>query len=269
LGKAETGKRESSPTRSRIVATAIVLVAVGIVLAVIIGDLVEDVVLEGAPLQIPLLSSLFSYIADGTLYVISTSGYLGVFFLMFLENTSLPIPSEVVLPFSGYLAAQGNLNLWLVIALSTVAGVLGAMVDYYIGFVLGLEGVKRARYLPVQQKQLDAAVKWFNKYGALAVLGSRIIPGFRTVVSFPAGIMHMNLKKFLSLTAVGCFVWDVVLAYAGFYAGTHLQATISAVRYLSIAAIIAVPAAVAVWYLVNRRRSRRASSQQRPKALNS
>ncbi len=80
-------------------ATAIVLVVVGIVLAVILGDLIEDVVLEGAPLQIPLLSSLFSYIADGALSVISTSGYLGVFFLMFLENTSLPIPSEVVLPF--------------------------------------------------------------------------------------------------------------------------------------------------------------------------
>jgi membrane protein DedA with SNARE-associated domain len=254
LGKVEPIKRETSTARNRIVAAAVVLVAVGIILAVLIGDLIEDVILEGAPLNIPVLSDLFAYIAQGTLNVISSSGYLGVFFLMFLENTSLPIPSEVVLPFSGYLAAQGGMNLWLVIAISTVAGVLGAAVDYYIGFFLGLEGVKRAQYLPIQQKHLDSAAKWFNKYGSFAVFGSRLIPGFRTIISFPAGILHMSLAKFLSLTAIGCFLWDAILAYAGFYAGTHLQATISAVRYLSIIAIITVPVAVAVWYIVNRRR---------------
>jgi membrane protein DedA with SNARE-associated domain len=260
LGKAEKEKRVASAARNRVIATTIVLVAVGIVLAVLIGDLIEDVILEGAPLNVPVLSALFTYISEATLSVISSLGYAGVFFLMFLENTSLPIPSEVVLPFSGYLAAQGSMNLWLVIAISTVAGVLGAAVDYYIGFFLGLEGVKRARYLPIQQKHLDSAVKWFDKYGSLAVFGSRLIPGFRTVISFPAGILRMNLAKFLSLTAVGCLFWDAILAYAGFYAGNHLQATISAVRYLSIAAIITIPVAVAVWYLVNRRRRKNAGS---------
>jgi membrane protein DedA with SNARE-associated domain len=180
---------------------------------------------------------------------------------MFLENTSLPIPSEVVLPFSGYLAAQGNMNVWLVIVISTVAGVLGASVDYYIGFFLGLEGVKRERYIPIRREHLESAAKWFSKYGAFAVLGSRLIPGFRTVISFPAGIMHMNLVKFLSLTAIGCLFWDAILAYAGFYAGSHLQATISAVRYLSIVAITVVPIAVAVWYLVNKRRRKKQLDQ--------
>jgi membrane protein DedA with SNARE-associated domain len=268
LGKTETEKREASTTRNKTVATALVLVAAGIILAVLIGDLIEDVVLEGAPLNIPILSGLFTYIADGTLNVISSLGYSGVFFLMFLENTSLPIPSEVVLPFSGYLAAQGNMNLWLVILISTVAGILGAAVDYYIGFFLGLEGVKRKRYIPIRKEHLESAAKWFNKYGALAVLGSRVIPGFRTVISFPAGIMHMNLTKFLSLTAIGCLLWDVALAYAGFYAGSHLQATISAVRYLSIAAIIAVPAAIALWYLVNRRRRKKQTGQEAQPATN-
>ncbi len=262
LGKAEPEKNAASTARNRVVATAIVLVAVGIILAVLIGDLIEDVILEGAPLNIPVLSALFSYISEATLSVISASGYLGVFFLMFLENTSLPIPSEVVLPFSGYLAAQGGMNLWLVIIISTVAGVLGAAVDYYIGFFLGLEGVKRAQYLPIQQKHLDSAVKWFNKYGSMAVFGSRLIPGFRTIISFPAGILHMNLTKFLSLTAIGCLFWDAILAYAGFYAGIHLQATISAVRYLSIVAIITIPVAVAVWYLVNKRRHKNKNSKQ-------
>ena len=138
LNRVEKEKQAASNARNRIIATAIVLVAVGIVLAVIIGDLIEDVVLEGAPLSIPVLSALFTYISEGTLNIISSLGYVGVFFLMFLENTSLPIPSEVVLPFSGYLAAQGSMNLWLVIAISTVAGVLGAAVDYYVGFFLGL-----------------------------------------------------------------------------------------------------------------------------------
>jgi membrane protein DedA with SNARE-associated domain len=260
LGKVEPEKRETSIARNKIVATAIVLVAVGIILAVLIGDLLEDVILESAPLNIPVLSALFSYISEGTLSVISSLGYLGVFFLMFLENTSLPIPSEVVLPFSGYLAAQGNMNLGLVIAISTVAGVLGAAVDYYIGVFLGLEGVKRAQYLPIQQKHLESAVKWFNKYGSFAVFGSRLIPGFRTIISFPAGILHMNLAKFLSLTALGCLFWDTLLAYVGFYAGTHLQATISAVRYLSIIAIIIIPIAIAVWYLLNKRRRKKTTT---------
>lgn len=254
LGKVEKEKRAASNARNRVIATAIVLVAVGIALAVLIGDLIEDVILEGAPLNVSVLSALFTYISESTLNIISSFGYLGVFFLMFLENTSLPIPSEVVLPFSGYLASQGSMNLWLVITISTVAGILGATVDYYIGFFLGLEGVKRARYLPIQQKHLDSAVNWFSKYGSLAVFGSRLIPGFRTVISFPAGILRMNLAKFLSLTALGCLFWDALLGYAGFYTGTHLQATISAVRYLSIAAIITIPIAIAIWYLVNKRR---------------
>jgi membrane protein DedA with SNARE-associated domain len=253
----EPEKRATHAFRSKIVVTVLILIAVAVVLAVLAGDLLEDLLLEGGFPAVPWLTGFFSYVADGTLSLISASGYAGVFFLMLLESTSLPVPSEVILPFSGFLASEGQMSLWFVIVISTIAGLLGSVVDYYIGFALGFEGVKRVKHLPVKREHLESAVNWFNKYGALTVFGSRLIPGFRTLISFPAGMMRMRMAKFLALTGLGCLLWDTILAYAGFYAGVHWQTTISAVRYLTIAAIIAVPAAFIVWYLMNKRRRKR------------
>jgi membrane protein DedA with SNARE-associated domain len=253
----EPEKRATHAFRSKIVVAVLILIAVTVVIAILAGDLLEDLLLEGGFPAVPWLTGFFSYVADGTLSTISALGYVGVFLLMLLESTSLPVPSEVILPFSGFLASEGQMSLWFVIAISTVAGLLGSVVDYYIGFALGIEGVKRVKYLPVKREHLESAVKWFNKYGALTVFGSRLIPGFRTLISFPAGMMRMRMAKFLALTGLGCLLWDTILAYAGFYAGVHWQTTISAVRYLTIAAIIAVPAAVIAWYVVNKRRRKR------------
>jgi membrane protein DedA with SNARE-associated domain len=253
----EPEKRAAHAFRSKIVVAVLILITVAVVLAVLVSDLLEDLLLEGGFPAVPWLTGFFSYVADGTLSLISALGYAGVFLLMLLESTSLPVPSEVILPFSGFLASEGQMSLWRVIGISTVAGLLGSVVDYYIGFALGLEGVKRVKYLPVKREHLESAVKWFDKYGAFAVFGSRLIPGFRTLISFPAGMMRMRMAKFLALTGLGCLLWDTILAYAGFYAGSHWQTTISAVRYLTIAAIIAVPAAFIVWYVVNKRRRKR------------
>jgi membrane protein DedA with SNARE-associated domain len=253
----EPEKLETHAFRSKIIVAVLILIAVVVILAVLVGDLLEDLLLEGGFPAVPWLTGFFSYVADGTLSLISASGYAGVFLLMLLESTSLPVPSEVILPFSGFLASEGLMNLWFLITISTVAGILGSVVDYYIGFALGLEGVKRLKYLPVKREHLESAVIWFNKYGALAVFGSRLIPGFRTLVSFPAGILRMRMAKFLALTGLGCLFWDTILVFAGFYAGIHWQTTISVLRYLSIVAIIAIPAAFVAWYVVNKHRRKR------------
>ncbi len=247
--------RRITALKSKVIASVLIVIAVGLVLAVLVGDLIEDALIEGATPSLPLLTNMFSYVVQGALSVISTSGYYGIFLLMLLESSSLPIPSEVILPFSGYLASQGFLNLWLIIVVTTVAGLTGSLIDYYLGALLGLEGIKRLKYLPIRKGQLESAVKWFASYGSVAVFVSRLIPGFRTLISFPAGIVRMSIAKFLFYTALGCLLWNTILACAGFYAGTHWQETVSIIRYISIAAILTIPLALILYYaLIKRRR---------------
>jgi membrane protein DedA with SNARE-associated domain len=173
---------------------------------------------------------------------------------MILESSSLPIPSEVILPFSGYLASQGHLNLWLVIAFATVAGLAGSLIDYYLGSLLGLEGIKKLRILPMKQSQLESVAKWFDTYGPLTVFGSRLIPVFRTLISFPAGTVRMRVAKFLLYTGLGCLLWNTTLAYAGFYAGIHWTEIIAVIRPLSITAIATIPSVLIVYYALTRRK---------------
>jgi membrane protein DedA with SNARE-associated domain len=243
--------------KSKVLAAALIVITTGVVFAVLAGDLIEDTLIEGASPCLPLLTDIFSYIGQGALNVISTSGYVGIFILMLLESSSLPIPSEVILPFSGYLASQGHLNLWLIVSITTIAGLAGSLIDYYLGVLLGLEGIKKLRYLSIRDPQLESAVKWFNTYGSLAVLGSRLIPGFRTLISFPAGIVRMKMTKFLSYTVFGCALWNTTLAFAGFYAGVYWQETITMIRYLTIIAIITIPLVLILYYLVLKPRHKR------------
>ena len=253
--------------KNKVLAVVIIVVVVGVIFAVLAGDLIEDASIEGSGPSLSLLTDAFSYLAQGTLSTISTYGYVGIFILMVLESSSIPIPSEVILPFSGYLASQGHLNLWLIIGITTVAGVAGSVIDYYLGFLLGLEGVKRLRYLPVKDSHLELAVKWFNAYGSLAVLGSRLIPAFRTLISFPAGIVRMNKTKFISYTALGCIVWNTILAFAGFYAGVHWQEALTVTRYLAVIAIIAIPSGLILYFAVFRPRRKRQSQKRTEEAI--
>ena len=102
--------------KNKALATALIVIAVALILAGVVGDVIEDVLIEGAPTNLPPLTSIFAYIVNGSLSAITASGYYRIFVLMVLESSSLPIPSEVILPFSGYLSSQGHLNLWLIIA---------------------------------------------------------------------------------------------------------------------------------------------------------
>jgi len=250
------------PLKSRVIAAALVVTVVALILAVVVGDVFEDALLEGATLNLPPLTSIFSFIVNGSLSVITSSGYYGVFALMILESSSLPIPSEVILPFSGYLASQGYLNLWLVIVFATLAGLAGSLIDYYLGSLLGLDGIKKLRILSIKESQLESVVKWFDTYGTFAVLGSRLIPVFRTLVSFPAGVVRMRVAKFLLYTGLGCLLWNTTLAYAGFYAGTHWSETVAIIRPLSITAIATVSSVLIVYYALTKSRRKHSLRKQ-------
>lgn len=143
-------------------------------------------------------------------------GYVGIFISMALEGSFAPIPSEVVLPFSGYLVSIHHLNYWMVVLVATVANSFGASLLYAVGLWGGKPFVYSfGQYFFFSHKRFEQSEKWFDKYGDAAVFIARIMPLVRTVVSLPAGIFEMRFSKFLTYTTLGSFIWAMVLVYIG------------------------------------------------------
>lgn len=145
---------------------------------------------------------------------------------MCLESVLIPIPSEITMPFSGFLASQGTLNLWLVIITGTVANLVGSLLAYAIGYYLEetvlLKWIRKyGKFILVTEKEYRHAEHWFQKYGDKVIFISRLLPAVRTVISLPAGVFRMNLKKFIIYTTVGCFLWSVLLTYLGYVMGEN------------------------------------------------
>jgi membrane protein DedA with SNARE-associated domain len=235
----------------------IALVAIAIVIVLL--DTMEDTLIEGGSFTgtpLATISNAIITLAQGATTTVSSWGYAGIFLLMLLEASSLPIPSEVILPFSGYLVSTGQLNLWITILVSTLAGIAGSLIDYYIG-MKGTNFLARRRVLDkllFSKTRLEMAATWFDKYGAFAVFLGRMIPGFRTLVSFPAGAVKMSIRKFVVYTTGGCLVWNAFLVYFGVYLGTNWRAVAGVSRYLIIGVVATILVALVV--LLIRRKNR-------------
>jgi membrane protein DedA with SNARE-associated domain len=152
--------------------------------------------------------------------VIARLGYLGVATLTFLENLFPPIPSELVIPLAGFVAAQGDLRLDLVIVMGSVGSLAGALVWYAVGKRVGEQRLRKlvarhGRWLTLSPEDVDRAQQWFRRHGAVAVFVGRLVPGVRTFVSLPAGFSSMPLGRFMLYSALGTAIWTAALAYAG------------------------------------------------------
>src|SRR5437660_175171 len=142
------------------------------------------------------------------------TGYVGVFLLMLMESATLPVPSEVVLPLGGYLVSQGRLEFWSTVAVATVGSLVGTMVDYGIGYYLGRPAVLRyGRIVRFNEKRLEMTERWFSTHGKSVVLLARFVPLLRTLIAFPAGLVKMDVKRFLVYSAVGILICDLALVY--------------------------------------------------------
>ena len=152
--------------------------------------------------------------------VIARLGYFGVAILTFLENVFPPIPSELVIPLAGFVAARGDMRLSIVIAMGSLGSLAGATVWYVIGKRVGEQRLRKwvarnGRWLTLSAEDVDRAQDWFRRHGAAAVFFGRLIPGVRTFVSLPAGFSSMPLAPFLLYSALGTAMWTAALAYAG------------------------------------------------------
>jgi membrane protein DedA with SNARE-associated domain len=236
------------------------LIAIAIVVVVVLYfvlDFLDDVVMEGNPVTSEPIIGLVISIVRGVTSTVRVFGYPGIFALMLLETSSLPIPSEVILPFAGYLSYLGQFNIWLIVAVATAAGIFGSLIDYYIG-LKGVQSLVKHKILGkvvLSASQLELAEKWFDKHGSLIVFASRLIPGFRTTFSFPAGAAKMPLKKFLAFTTAGSFLWNAILVYLGWYLGENWTLVSAISRYLILVSVASIATVIVVFLLVRRRKT--------------
>jgi membrane protein DedA with SNARE-associated domain len=242
-------------------APQLIILAIALILTVYIAiEILEDVLIEGATITSdPLISAIISFTRNVTATV-SSWGYAGIFGLMLLESSSLPVPSEVVLPFAGYLVSIAQLNFGLAVLVATVAAITGSLIDYFIG-LKGFQALAEHRVLGrviFSKAQLETAGKWFKKYGSFMVFIARLIPGLRTIISFPAGAARMPLAKFVAFTMAGCLLWNGVLIYVGYYLGTNWREVAAVSQYVIVGVIVAFAVLIAV-YLMFRRRKREKS----------
>jgi membrane protein DedA with SNARE-associated domain len=172
---------------------------------------------------------------------ISTIGYAGVFILMTLESAALPVPSEVVMPFAGYLAYQGVFNIYLISILGALGCTAGSVLSYYIGYKGGRPLIEKyGRYVFIETRHMQLAETWFNKYGDRAVFFSRLLPVVRTFISLPAGIGKYDLRKLVTFSFIGSLPWCFALAYVGFSLGPFWKNIIGFFNGLDIVVVVSI-----------------------------
>ena len=205
------------------------------------------------------------------LRIMNDYGYLGIFFLIFIENVFPPIPSEVVLLFGGAMTVLAGLNAPTVVIVATLGSLAGAVVLYLLGRILKAERLRKlfsgrfGQILRLKPEDVDKATAWFVKYEKKAVLICRCVPIVRSLISIPAGIAEMNMPLFLLLTAVGSAVWNTVLVTVGSFLGNQWENALPFFeKYSDVILVIAIILVVVflIWWFGFRGRGKKADAEK-------
>jgi membrane protein DedA with SNARE-associated domain len=201
---------------------------------------------------IEILRPLVEFITS----VISSLGYGGIFFLMILESALIPIPSEIIMPFSGFLASTGKLGSVGVILAGSLGNLVGSVITYYLGIRLGRAFlIKYGKYILFRVHHLVWTEQLFQKYGDKISFVGRLLPGVRTYISLPAGIGKSNFIKFVVYTLLGSIIWNSLLTYGGIQLGRSWQHIDKYSGYLDIIAVVAI-AVFIIWIVYSNTRNR-------------
>ena len=145
-----------------------------------------------------MVAKIIEILSSFIVATIAKLGYSGIVLLMAIESACIPLPSEIIMPFSGYLVSRGEMNLWMVGIAGAVGCVLGSLVAYWVGMYGGRPVIEKyGRYILLSRHDLDLADRWFSKYGDVIVFVSRLLPAVRTLIAFTAGVARMNLTRFV------------------------------------------------------------------------
>ena len=196
-----------------------------------------------------MMTKLVALIAGIIITTVSTLGYGGVVLLMAIESACIPLPSEIIMPFAGYLVFRGDMDLWLVATAGALGCVLGSLAAYWAGAWGGRPLVEKyGRYILVSRHDMDVADRWFSRYGDIIILVGRLLPLVRTFIALPAGVARMPLAKFIVYTFIGSYIWCWVLAWIGLRLGAHWD-TLGPWFHHFDTAIMALAVLGFVWFL--------------------
>lgn len=188
--------------------------------------------------------------------VVGSYGAIAVFLLMVLESACIPVPSEAIMVFGGFLAGQGRASIIAIIVAGVMGNVVGSWIAWWVGKTKGRDWALRWHWLHITPARLDSADRWFDRYGSWAVLVSRCLPIIRTFISLPAGIARMPFWRFTILTLIGCIPWVTLLAFAGLAVGDNWETLQRKLHWFDYAVVLALVVGAA--WLLWRRRLRRA-----------
>jgi len=167
-----------------------------------------------------MVTRILEALASIIIYVISRMGLAGVVLLMAIESACIPLPSEVIMPFAGYLVFLGKYSLWSVGLAGAVGCVVGSIPAYYLGMYGGRPLIEKyGKYILMSHHDLDMADRWFARHGQATVFFARLLPVIRTFIAFPAGVARMDMKRFITYTFAGSLPWCLGLAYVGMVMG--------------------------------------------------
>jgi membrane protein DedA with SNARE-associated domain len=167
-----------------------------------------------------MVSHLFGIVAGFIIATIKMFGYGGVVLLMAIESACIPLPSEIILPFAGYLVFMQKFQLFSVAVAGAIGCVIGSIIAYAFGAYGGRPLIEKyGKYILISRHDLDMADRWFDRYGTIIVFTGRLLPVVRTFISLPAGISRMNFIKFIFYTFIGSFIWSLFITWIGFKLG--------------------------------------------------
>ena len=188
--------------------------------------------------------------------LVSEMGYLGLFLLIAGESALLPIPSEILLPFAGFLVFSGKISFLFAVLAAVLGQLFGSIIAYTIGYYGGRPLVlKYGKYFLLSKKHFEHVEKWFEKHGNKTIFITRLMPVVRTIISFPAGIVKMSFKKFLFYSTLGIVPWTIFLVYIGFKLGAGWQTIIQFFDKFQIIVVIGLIIFV-VWWIWKEKKER-------------
>lgn len=197
-----------------------------------------------------MISDLIDWLSQIVVGVIDYSGYSGVFFLMLVESCGIPMPSEVIMPFAGFLVLDGRLDFTAVVLMGTLGNLVGSWLAYWIGAKGGRRLIEKyGRYILISQHDLNIADRLFARYGQLVVFFGRLLPVVRTYISFPAGVARMNFKKFSLYTFLGALPWSILFVWLGTVMGSHWDLIRQKLHDFDMAILILIIIAIALYII--------------------
>jgi len=189
-------------------------------------------------------------LAQWLVHNILDMGYMGIFLLMMIESSFIPFPSELVLIPAGFLAQQGEMNIFLIFLASLLGSLVGAFINYFLAFFIGRELLMRyGKYFFISNSAMEKMERFFNTHGPISTFTGRLIPGIRQLISIPAGISNMALIPFTLYTALGAGIWSIVLISLGYVLGENRTLITSYLHQITLVMLGAIVVMITVYII--------------------